>query len=303
MKENDLNNNIIEDLLIIINNIPKDVDLISKIRWVYIKLGWLFSYNYRVVNDSKYMDDSVDLNSKYISRYQTCIQISQILNSVLNMIPGCKSEIVERKANLRGHYDREHVCNAVYLESGEKIMLDLTLDLYLIQGGFQTKHFGYFGDEENTCDIISLSECRICDEKMGLIKDGEYLDDKLERLKSSFQKMNSYGLPFEELIDYKMIKISELIPHMKGYHEAKMFISKMFIDVLDISYSEYNLSSLQSDNSFKMVTCFNIGENESLWYIYDEEIGLVKTSKEKILAMLEDGWTTKSNTLQSKVLK
>ena len=64
--------NIKEDILNIINSIPNDTSDLEKARYVYIKLGKLFYYD----SINKDYDKKCPLDSPYISRYQTCIQIS-----------------------------------------------------------------------------------------------------------------------------------------------------------------------------------------------------------------------------------
>lgn len=40
--------NIVSDINLILFNIPENVPTLDKVRWLYIKLGELFSYDYRV---------------------------------------------------------------------------------------------------------------------------------------------------------------------------------------------------------------------------------------------------------------
>ena len=45
--------NVVGELNLLLLNIPDNLSLIEKIRWLYIKVGKLFSYDYRIANDSK----------------------------------------------------------------------------------------------------------------------------------------------------------------------------------------------------------------------------------------------------------
>ena len=56
-----------------------------------------------------------------------------------------------------------------------KYILDLTLDLYLIQSGCQTKSFAYETDSLNTYEIIPSTDIVNIDEKLGLIDNGCYV--------------------------------------------------------------------------------------------------------------------------------
>ena len=156
--------NIVGELNLLLLNIPNNLSLIEKIRWLYIKVGKLFSYDYRIANDSNVAFKEIDFYNNYVSNYQTCLQISYLFNMMLNYIdPGIKANVIERKMDIRGRYEVEHQANEVILPSGEKYILDLTLDLYLIQSGCQTKHFDYETDASGEYDIIPLCDIKDMD--------------------------------------------------------------------------------------------------------------------------------------------
>ena len=104
--------NIFESLNKIISTIPNNATSLEKVRYVYVNLGLLFNYDYRVAYDMKYA--YTDFVNNNIRKYQTCLQISKILNNILNNIPGVKSTIIPRRIdNLRGAYGQDHVANKV----------------------------------------------------------------------------------------------------------------------------------------------------------------------------------------------
>ena len=94
--------NIINELNLILFNVPQDINLLEKIRWLYIKTGEIFSYDYRISNNIDYATTKLDFSKNYINRYQTCTQISYIFNLMLNYIDGCDSKVIERKTETRG---------------------------------------------------------------------------------------------------------------------------------------------------------------------------------------------------------
>ena len=295
-------NNILNDLNLILLNVPENVETLEKIRWIYIKCGELFSYDYRVAYDINYGKKEIDFSKDYIDRYQTCSQISYILNIMFNNIEGCTSRIIERKADFRGANRLEHVANEITLSTGEKYIMDLTLDLYLIQSGCQTKQFGFTTDSEGTHDIIPISKCKKMDTNLNLIKNNEYTDSKIESLKNELDSFDYSIMSDKEIIEYKIKKIIPIIPKFYGYHESKQFIDKLFSELLHSNYKEYNLSTLDSNNNTKILTCFNIDCNsEPLWYLYDEKLGLIKTNKETLNYMLNSGWETRSQTLKEEL--
>ena len=79
-----MNDNVKEEFLSIINNIPSNLSEIEKVRYLYIKLGRLFCYNYMIVIDKELVPE-LDLNSSFLCRYQTCKQLSQIFDYALKI--------------------------------------------------------------------------------------------------------------------------------------------------------------------------------------------------------------------------
>ncbi len=289
--------NILSSLNLLLFTVPEDATTLEKVRWIYIKMGELFSYDYRIANNEAVATKPIDFSIDYISRYQTCIQISYLLNLVLNNIDNCESKIIQRKASGRGTYNIEHEAVEVTIDGKEKYILDLTLDLYLIQSGCQTKEFGYTTDPLGECDILPLRDCEDMDKKLGLIKNGEYTDKKLRDLKSRLNAKDYKGQTLSEIQQYKLSQITQIIPSFKGYHEAKQFINKVFYEVLESPYKEFNMTYKENDN-VELVTCFEIlNDEEPLWYFYNSKLGLVRTTPKSIRSMLNCGWTTRSHTL------
>ena len=129
-----IHENVIDELNKIMMSIPKDASLLEKIRYVYIKVGEVFSYDYYYLeNQDNY---KVKFEEDYVDRYVTCIEVSRILDLMIGNIDreNVKCETIERtKYNIRGNEENTHVSNLVTLSNGEKYILDLTLDLHLIQ--------------------------------------------------------------------------------------------------------------------------------------------------------------------------
>ena len=139
----------------IVKNVPYNLEPIEIVRWIYLKLGSIFSYNLKILTE--YEKSIEPLNYKQnlnipISRYQTCIQISEIFSTIINNlnIPNLSAKIIPLKLENKAYAQDHKAVERVYGE--EKYLMDLTLDLYLIQNEFQTKHFGFTTDIENTYD-------------------------------------------------------------------------------------------------------------------------------------------------------
>ena len=289
-----LNDNVMGEINLLMLNVPKNATPIEKVRWVYIKLGEVFSYDYDYLDRPEgYV--GIDYERDYVSRYSSCIEISEIFNLIVNNIdPNIKSEIVARKNSMiRGIGEKDHVCNIVSLSTGEKYVMDLTLDLYLIQSNCKTREFGFTtlnGDE----DIISLYECKEMDENLGLIKNGYYRDDAIDEI--SYEVMNKNYNSFDEMIEEQIGLINQLMVPFRGYQEGKNYLNKLFSKILKCNRKEFNLKY----NDGRMITCFLLtdGDNEK-WYLYDPTLKLIETNKETIDKMMKSGWNTKSHSLET----
>lgn len=294
-KVNVKNDNIVSDINLILFNIPENVSTLEKVRWIYIKLGELFSYDYTVVSKPKEALKELTFEDNYISPYQTCIQISQIMNIILNSLgPECKSKIVDTQDSVRGINNSTHKANSIEFSNGEKYLLDLTLDLYLIQSGCQTKHFG-FTTPNGEYDILPLLECERIDKSFGIIKYGEYTDKKINDMKSRLNSIDYSSMTEDEILNYKLSMLNTLVPKFRGSHEGKMYLNKLFIEVLKSRFKEYHLT-LQRESIDELATIYKFIDTDS-WYLYTPNLGLFRTSKENIKSMLNSGWISKSNSL------
>lgn len=291
------NTNVLEDINKIIREMP-NTTLIEKLRYIYIKLGNLFNFDYSFAYNLEHENEEIDLNN-YVSKYQYCYTISYILNEILNKIAGIESEIIARDLkDIRGKAPHEHYANKVTIinEFGDKesYLLDLSLDLYLIQANFKTKHFGFetslFYDIN---DIIPQVDNKEMDIKLGL-SDGSYLDDKIKIIKNKVKNLNL------SLTD-KINIINKLLPKYNGYHEGKQFITLMFIE-FDITYKEYNIYKLNDNNLINFKSIFKIQNNDGFdWFIYTSNYGLVNISLENIKNLINNNWLTKSDSLYNEL--
>lgn len=276
-----MDNNIKDELLNVINNIPNNITPIEKVRWVYVNFGKILSFDYKKF-DSK---TKVNLDSDYINKYQTCVQISYLLNDALNRIdPNIKSEVIERK--IEGHrYEQEHLANIVTIND-EKYLLDLTLDLYRIHFDLKTKEFGFSGYTNYDLDIMPQSENIKMDEHLGLYNNG-YTDNILKELEEEISFVDFSDYTFEEEIDYKILKLWTILNMNNTYSESNEFIYKILVD--NFLKCETIRSVIRKDNEQKYVYIFK-KNNEIVWYIYDEDNIFYKSNSNEIKDMLDNGW-------------
>ncbi len=302
-ESSDMFEDISHEIKIVINHIPDNLSTLEKIRWIYINLGKLFSYDFRVANDTNLLYNKNTDIDKPVNRYQTCIQITDILNDILNNIDGVKSKKIARKLdNLRGRYEHDHVANEVtFTQDGEemKIMLDLTLDLYFIQSGCKTKHFGYDSSPDVYYDIIPQVDNLEMDKKLGFITDErDYTDHMIEDLSTAIHNANLEKLNPKDAIDTNLLLINKLVKTFQGYHEGKQYLNMLFSKLLHADYREFNLYNY-NDDKVNLKTIYKIDLNGAeKWVIYSNKLGLISTDLDKIEDMLGSGWTTNSGTLK-----
>ena len=65
--------------------------------------------------------------------------------------------------------------------------------------------------------------------------------------------------------------------------------------IVRCNFKEFNLRGTNGE----IITCYLLsgGYDEQVWYLYDVNKGLVKTTPENIFGMLQNGWDTKSISL------
>ena len=293
--------NIIPAINFVMSTIPANLTDIEKLRYIYINLGKLMSYDYRIIIDENVVTEPVDYSNNDIKRYNTCYQISEILTILINgLIPGCKAKVVTRTIDGR-KFEHEHVATEVLLPDGLKILLDLTLDLANIQGGLKTKEFGFSTNSNNDYDIISLRECKEMDKKLGFILD-KYTDDYIDEFLETIENMDFSGKQPAEIIVYKITKAKELFfKEFKGAHEATRYIFTLLNKILTIDelkyLKQYNLS-YKNANEFNLTTIYAF-KKYNLYYSYSNELGFNKISPDTIENLLKNGWTTNSHSIQS----
>lgn len=300
---------VLSDIKLLKENIPNDLTPLEKVRWLYINIGKLFSYDYRVANDPKYGYGKKINTNEYINRYQTCVQISEILNKVFNgdlddedfPIEGVESKTIKRiLMESRGQYGEDHVANEVIVDSTEgklRLMLDLTLDLFLIQSDCYTKHFGY-EDDGTGYDIISKVEDVEMDKKLGFVIDeSDYTDTRINNAKELIKEYSKNFESSKDFVEYKVKLINQLTKKFVGYNEGKLYLDMLLKKLLKEYYKEFNLYyNKEGEVNLKTVYAIISGDYEK-WIMYSNRLGLVSTSQESLRNMLEGDWQTNSSSL------
>ena len=294
-----ISNNIIPSINFIMSSIPEDTTELEKIRYIYINLGKLFSYDYRIINDESVVEEPIDYLNNELDRYKTCYQITEILVILINgLLPSVKAKIVKRTIPGR-KFKFEHVACEVLLSDGTKLLLDLTLDLANIQAGLKTKEFGFSDNIEGDYDIISLLECKKMDKKLGFIVD-KYTDDYIEEFNNEIRKEDHSNKTMSEFVNYKINKAKEvLFKDFKGTHEAVRYIYNLLYKILlpeELrSLKQYNLTYSNS-NDVNLMAIYSFDEL-GLYYSYSSELGFNRISNKAIKNLLKNGWKTNSQSI------
>ena len=279
-------NNIKKEILEVVDTIPEGVSPLEKVRWIYIKLGKLFSFTY----NKDIVDPNVSILSDYINKYETCTEISNILNEILNNIdPSIKCEVIDRK-NPNRIYTTEHNCNVITYEHDgleEKYLLDLTLDLYRIQFGLTTNEFGLCGYEGLDLDILPKMDAKKMDINLGLIEE-EYNDKKIEDIKRTLSFTDFSNMSFEEEINYRMQKVIPFLELSNTFSELNEFLYHIVLD--NFFKCQIIRSIIRKDDKVSYLYVFR-KNGMAVWYIFDENNKFYKTNPDNVKTMLDNGWS------------
>ena len=226
----------------ILEEMPKNLSDIEKVRYVYLKLGEIFSYNryYLTEDNSRYLRDiyndflTIDMieNGDYENKLEViCKQISEITSQTINSIPRERNDQI-LKSKVIGYRDREENHVAILTTIGEKnYYLDLYRDLYKIQKGMRTTHFAPKEEsiehaktrysrieqdlDEIKCETIPQEELEKMDNKLGYSMNGLYMDEVIDMLKEEMTKEESWKKYIDEFDTKKTPEKEDVIARWK----------------------------------------------------------------------------------------
>lgn len=144
----------------IIYNMPSNLKLIEKVRYIYVSLGKLLSIDINTMSDK---NDNISFEMlSTINNIWGAISKGMVNDSVISKIfmyvcsrVGIKTELIS--SSIKGN-----IANKVYTDDGF-LVVDLFNDIHNIQGGFITHYFDKYNDNKEI------------DKKIGYVKD-EYTD-------------------------------------------------------------------------------------------------------------------------------
>ena len=301
--------NLVGELNLILLNIPEDLSPLEKAWLIYNKAGHVFRYDYRIANNVELAKKEIDFLTNNIDYFQTCTQISYLLNLMLNNIEGLESRVIKRNIQLRGNYCNKVDHVAIELKdktSGKEYLLDLTLDLYEIQSGMICEHFAcseyaniIHTNTDKKYDLLSLQERKKLDNKTKINLSGIYTNNQIDECKKKV--IEKYTTDFDtDIFEYGIEQIKQIISshNFKGHQEGSLFIKRLFHEILSrvgINYKEFNLIYLNND---QIVTLFYFdNSSDCTFLLYSTDNGIIETNKKNIKKMLSYGWSTRSNSL------
>lgn len=279
----------------ILNNMPSNLSELEKIRWIYISLGSILSYDFRKLDFNK----KININDEYISKYQTCVQISDLLYQMLNTV-GIKCDIYEREED-KLHFDQAHQYNEItakedleyFIDEGDKIVLDLVYDLPYIQNNFRTQNFGAKAFGLGYAAISPIDE-KIIDEKLGFYPNG-YKDTEIDEFRRYLDRSHYAFNSYEEELDFIIGKVQPYLnPNVDFVEGTNILDNKLFEDIVRGLIIRHNLVNSNLDKI--RVYLFNKGEDK-VWYLYSNGQNIVKSSEEEVRSLLDNGWVNKSGSI------
>lgn len=205
---------------------------IEKLRYVYLNLGKIMSFNIefaygterekiRIYNNC--INDIKELNKSFEDGIVICKSLAYILKYILNKL-NIKTEI---NIYYQENIPYKHVNNIVTID-GEKYIIDLQQDLENIHIHSTTD---FFMVDTFEYPVISKNQLKKIDEKIGYVSDDNpYIEEYLYIIR---KKLNN-SLKLDEKVE---VILSELINHIDfstiRYYELKKAYQSLLLNLLE----------------------------------------------------------------------
>lgn len=247
----------------IIDSMPTDFNDIEKIRYIYISLGEMFSYNrdfmYKNLNEKtqkEIYDEEVeiDFNKKGKKEEKLKATCRQIADSCVQTINKLFSDNIAKKVGYNP--DRKHHVAVLVTLKNKNYFMDLNNDLYRIQKGMRTEYFApskeILRKEKNNyiplneglkkvrCTPIKKEQLEVIDEKIGYSHNGLYMDDAIEQLKLEMQDEKNWE-KYRYIENYDKIKLKD----------KKDIIAKWKIDFIFKYIKNNKMKEMEVENFFR----------------------------------------------------
>lgn len=248
-----------EKLSKIIETIPNGLNDIEKIRYIYIKLGQMLSYDINLIREKNELFSYNSLG--IINNVWGSLSLGKITNISVVKILKYICNILNINCSIVKDNSSQFLCNKIIIND-QVLILNLTLDIPYIQGKFSTKGFSLYNDD------IEM------DKKIG------YIDDNYsEKIIDTRLKENIRSLTFENILTIiqEVIPITNISPIELGIILNEIFF-KYYPDV-DFNINNLYINDIYGNKEhFILLSC----DNKYYSYNYKKE-SFVKISKEEII--------------------
>lgn len=303
----------------IIENMPKSLTNIEKVRYIYLEIGKIFSYNIEYIHcvDNRFAkdiyDEKITIGSIERKNYQNkillvCKQASEILNEALNQID-IRSKCIGFEEENQYHVD------VLVNLNNKKYLLNIISDVSNIQKGLKTKGFATAKKTYDgiNCDAIAQENLKIIDKKLGYCKNDMYADEAILLLKEEMKNsenikryifenkfnLNNENISKDEIFRYKVDFIFRYIKNNFNESERmellelKSFFTRIFKEIL-LKNEFKNIKTFdfyhRKNATINYSTIYQIRlENENVYYIYDDgQRKFLKVSNEKLKEIVKN---------------
>lgn len=306
----------------IIENMPKDLTNIEKVRYIYLKIGNIFAYqreylnivDYRAIRDMYNRIIRIEeieegnYENKIVS---TCKQTAEVEADTINML-NCK----DIKARTVGYVedDETHVAVVATVDNKD-YYLDISPDLYRIQKNMKTVRFARSSAaiDGTKCEKIPDEELEKIDDKLGYREYGMYMDDVFAMIKEEMLDEETWkkyikeddlnterkeDIIFRAKIDFifKVLKNNSLKKDKLQVVEIDKYYQKLFKTLLTQKEKKNKIKSyhifIKDKNNIMQESLFYEIEviDKKLYYLYtDEEKGFIPTNFDELKEMYKNG--------------
>lgn len=289
----------------IIENMPKNLEINTQIRYIYLELGKIFkkdiAFFYGTDEEKqKIYDMEADINfSEKLSII--CKSSAKVYQYAFSKL-GIDSELIKKPTNS----PFQHIDLIVKGENNKKYYLSPMEDLFRIQMGMRTKRFGNKTDKFKDLDGIgelsyfSEEEIKEMDSVLGYTFKGMYTDDVIDMIRDeALSSKILYPLVIEKYPKYKeraipkdlyaTFKIEFLLKFMNyrnklnGYIEYKDYIDYMLNAITNRrerkKIKRTTIYKTKEDGSKDLKALINVStEKGHIYYILtNDKRGYVKT--------------------------
>ncbi|MDD2376737.1 MAG: hypothetical protein PHD15_04330 [Clostridia bacterium] len=282
------------------NEMPNNLNEISKARYIYIELGKIvyFDPNYIYGNSRSknkiYKEITYNkhtLNEKFKSKIIICKSLSYIYEYILNIFG---IHIYTTNAT-----DDKHVYNEIITKDKKIYFADLQLDLENIQSRSKTKFFGT--GQDYYFSVIDENNLREIDKSIGYIDNfNDYTDNNIEKFKLTLPNNLELDQKVELIMEY--IYSSENTKNMK-FIEISHYYNYVFDQILDTEskknlYYAYCFNNYDKNKQYISIISVDVKKSNSKNYIlYENNCKYIPIEQEEIVLMLKNKLAIRCGTL------